>query len=197
MDKFPLKQAKKRDKKVMITEIAIDKVPFLNYQGMEDWQNAVIYKMVKRVLRLSKDLNNSNEVAITYNMYGEELYHTGIAFGNEHEVDLMSDTQSYHIIMSCVERRIVVVHNHPTTQTFSLVDLHFFLKYDNIKMMIVVTNQGKVHYICKETEYNFEEAITLYKYCTRELNQRSNFRKIYSATLEFLARSSEVGLFYF
>ena len=56
----------------------------------------------QKVLRISKEKNDSNEVAITYSMdsaerikNGEE--YIGVALGDEHEVDPISNTTASHL----------------------------------------------------------------------------------------------------
>lgn len=50
-----LKMAKKHDKKVYITDIAIDKVPFIQYKGFTDRQNHIMRELAQEVLTVSKD----------------------------------------------------------------------------------------------------------------------------------------------
>ena len=76
--------AKKRDKKVYITDIAIDKVPFIQYNGLSDRENQVLYQLARLVLLTSQTENNSNEVAVTCSLDKENpLEEIGIAFGSE------------------------------------------------------------------------------------------------------------------
>lgn len=42
-----LKMAKKHDKKVYITDIAIDKVPFIQYKGFTDKQNHIMRELAQ------------------------------------------------------------------------------------------------------------------------------------------------------
>lgn len=58
---YELEQAKKRDRKVYITDIAIDKVPFIKYDGFSESRNKIMQELAKDVLLLSKEKNNSNE----------------------------------------------------------------------------------------------------------------------------------------
>ena len=60
-----LEQAKRRDRKVDITDIAIEKVPFIEYKGFTEKQNRIIHELSQEVLRLSQKNNDCNEVAIT------------------------------------------------------------------------------------------------------------------------------------
>jgi hypothetical protein len=53
-------ETRKRDHKVWITDIAIQKVPFVEYReiGSEHYDN--LYQLAKLVLQISKDENESN-----------------------------------------------------------------------------------------------------------------------------------------
>jgi hypothetical protein len=61
-----LEMAKKRDHKIMITDEAIKKVPRIEYKEIEPEQYDILQKLVKEVLLISKDDNDSDEVAITF-----------------------------------------------------------------------------------------------------------------------------------
>lgn len=58
--------AKKRNHKIMITDEAIRKVPRIKYKNIPESEYNTIRELARNVLRISKDENNSNEVAITY-----------------------------------------------------------------------------------------------------------------------------------
>lgn len=47
-----LEQAKRRDRKVYITDIAIDKVPYIKYDGFTDERNKIMQELAKDVLLL-------------------------------------------------------------------------------------------------------------------------------------------------
>lgn len=138
--------AKKRDKKVYITDIAIEKIPLIQYKGLNDRENDVLYQLAKLVLLTSQTENDSNEVVIT-----------------------------------C---------------TLSIEDVRFFLHFESIRIMVVVTNQGTVHYLCKDKEYNYNASMELYSECIVGLTAKSEVQEYYMASLTFLTRCSEVGLFY-
>ena len=95
-----LEMAKKRNHKIMITDEAIKKVPRIQYKNIPESEYDIIQELAKNVLQISKDKNNSNEVAITYSMdsmeriqKGEE--YIGVALGSEHTVDPLSSTTAY------------------------------------------------------------------------------------------------------
>ena len=122
--------AKNCDKKMYITGVAINKVPFIQHKGFTDNQNHIMRELAQEVLAVSKDENDSNEVAITCDLGADnplEVY--GIFLGTEHEVDVRADTLSNHILVSQKSVAVVVLHNHPASQTFSIQDIRFLLSF--------------------------------------------------------------------
>ena len=192
-----LEQAKRRDRKVYITDIAIEKVPYISYHGFDDNKCRIMQELAKNVLLLSKEENDSNEVAITCDLgTTNPLDQFGISLGSEHEVDILADTLSNHIIVSQESVAVVVLHNHPSTQTFSLQDIQFFLEYPMLEVIVVVSNQGTVHYMMRENAYDYKKAFQLFKECIFDLTPSSPTMEQYLASLSFLAKCSEVGLYY-
>lgn len=154
-------------------------------------------ELAKDLLIVAMEENNSDEVAFTCNLDSEvPLDKVGIAFGTEHGVDILSDTLSNHLIVSQESGAIVILHNHPSTQTFSLEDIQFFLQYQSINVIVVVSNQGTVHYLKRDDEYNITKAFDLFKECIKELDINSSIEDLYFAALSFLTKCSEVGLYY-
>ncbi len=192
-----LGMAKKRDKKVYITDIAINKVPLVQYNGFTDNQNQLMQKLAQEVLTVSKEQNDSNEVAITCDLGADnplEVY--GVSFGTEHEVDVRADTLSNHILVSQKSVAVVVLHNHPSTQTFSIQDIRFFIEFSVLEVMVVVSNQGTIHYLRREENYNLKKAAALFNECVENLEKDSPLTEVYLASLSFLAKSSEAGIYY-
>lgn len=192
-----LSQAKRKDQKVYITDIAVKKIPYVKYEGFTEEQNAVMQILAREVLVLSKEKNNSNEVAVTCDMGKENpLDNVGVSFGTEHEVDILADTLSNHLILSAESVAVVVLHNHPSTQTFSLQDIHFFILHPMIKVMAVVSNQGTVHYLKRESSFDYSATVGLFKESIETLGKNVPTMEMYLASLSFLAKCSEVGLYY-
>ena len=153
-----LEMAKKRDHKIIITDEAINKIPRIKYRGIPESEYDNLWDLAKNVLKISKEENDSNEVAITYSLDSVKLIeqgerYIGIALGSEHDVDPLSDTTAYHLISSIEECVVIVLHNHPSLSDFSLTDVQFLLRYDNVKMMVVITNLGSISYLVKNKKY--------------------------------------------
>lgn len=192
-----LEQAKHREHKVYITDIAIKKVPYIEYRGFDDEKNKIMQELAKSVLLISKEENDSNEVAITCDLGMENpLEQYGISLGSEHEVDIFADTLSNHMIVSQESVAVVVLHNHPSTQTFSLQDIQFFLEYSMLEVIVVVSNQGTVHYMMRDKGYDYTKAFQLFGECIADLTRVSPIKEQYLAALSFLAKCSEAGLYY-
>ena len=94
-----LEMAKKRDYKIMITDAAINKVPRVQYKEIPETEYDNLRELARQVLQISKDENDSNEVAVTYSLESAQLIekgerYLGIALGAEHDVDPFSDSTS-------------------------------------------------------------------------------------------------------
>lgn len=195
--KDELEQAKKYENKIQITDIAIKKVRYIEYKDLTNAQNVIMQRLAKEVLFLSQTYNDSNEVAITCDLaLSNPLENYGICLGDEHSVDVCSDTQSNHLIVSAKMCTVVILHNHPSLQTFSLDDIRFFVANRGISILVVVSNQGKVHYLYKDKKYSERETIQLFNECIEGLDRSSAVSERYHRALAFLARCSETGLFY-
>ena len=192
-----LEMAKKRDKKVYITDVAIDKVPLIEYYGFTDEQNRIMQELARNVLVISKESNDSNEVALTCDLgKPDPLHNFGVALGTEHDVDVLSDTLSNHMIVSSKSVAVVLLHNHPSTQTFSLEDVQFFVQHPMLAVIVVVSNQGTVHYMKRDKDFDYGKVAVLFKECIQGLKRNSPSQEVYMATLTFLAKCSEAGLYY-
>lgn len=68
-----LEMAKKRDHKIMITDEAINKVPRVQYKEIPETEYDNLRELARQVLQISKDENDSNEVAVTYSLQSAQL----------------------------------------------------------------------------------------------------------------------------
>jgi arginyl-tRNA synthetase len=196
-----LEMAKKRDHKIMITDEAISKVPRIQYKGIPESEYNTIQELAKNVLQISKDENDSNEVAITYSMNsveriqnGEE--YVGVALGCEHDVDPISNTTAYHLVVNAKECIVIILHNHPSLSDFSLSDVKLFLEYASIKMMVVITNLGSITYLVKDVAYSYKKAVTLLNEAINMNNEAENLKDLQRAADYFLKNCYSVGINY-
>ena len=195
-----MKWQKKRNKKVEITEEAIQKIPYIRYRDVPEQEYDIIQSLAKRVLELSRERNDSNEVAITYSydpdmiLAGEEL--VGVHFGNEHSVDPLADPQTFHLIMKSQECAVVSLHNHPSLSLVSLMDIRFFLRYHSIKLLVIVTNLGNVSYLVKSRKYDYVSAIDFVNEVIAMHNEADNIRGYQKVVQYFLSNCHKVGIIY-
>lgn len=196
-----LGMAKQRDHKVMITREAIEKVPLIRYKEIPEEEYPVIQMLAKKVLQLSMEENNSNEVAITYSMDNSDdeddvtsLF--GIDFGDEHSADPMRDAYSYHLISKGRDCVVVSLHNHPSLSKISLVDVRFFLEYPAIKLLSVVTNLGNIYYLVKGKNYDIRKAIDVFNEAVALNNKASGLKDIQVASDYFLKNCYRAGVIY-
>lgn len=196
-----LEMAKKRDHKIMITDEAINKVPRVQYKEISETEYDNLQELAKQVLQISKDENDSNEVAVTYSLESARLIekgerYIGIALGAEHDVDPLSDSTSYHLIRTSRDCVVIVLHNHPSLSAFSLPDIQFLLRYETVKMMVVVTNLGSVSYLVKNRKYDFEKAVILLNEAVDLNNKAKNIKDLQDAADYFLKNCYNVGINY-
>lgn len=160
-----------------------------------------LHELAKQVLQVSKDHNDSNEVAAVYSLDFEELLandqeYFGISFGSEHEVDPAGSTVSYHIIHSSLDCVVVCLHNHPNLSKFSLDDVKFFLSSPSVKMVVVVTNLGSVSYLVKGKNYNRIEAIKVFNEAVDIHKLSSDLRNAQRAASYFLNECYRANIVY-
>jgi proteasome lid subunit RPN8/RPN11 len=196
-----LEMAKKRDHKIMITDEAIGKVPRIQYKDIPENEYDNIQDLAKNVLKISKDENDSNEVAVTYALESISYIHSkedyiGVAIGGEHGVDPLNSTVAYHLIKGKGNCVVIVLHNHPSLSDFSLTDIEFLIQYDKIKLMVVVTNLGNITYLVKTDKYDYYKAVELINRAISMNNEAKNLKDLQNAADYFLKNCYTVGITY-
>ena len=196
-------EANKRDHKVQITEIAISKVPYIEYREIPEDQYETLQMIARAVLRISKDENNCNEVAIAYDLDGPQKELDGEIYlewakGDEFSVEPMSDTDTNHVIVSAKGCVVVILHNHPNLSKISLEDVMFLLRLSTVKMVVAVTNSGSIGYIVKTSKFE-ENRLAVYKLMEEAVeknNEATNLKQKQAACNFFLNNCYKVGLIY-
>ena len=61
-----IKMSNKKNHKIDITDVAINKVKLIKFEEIPEEEHLIISNLAKMVLEISKENNNSNEVSITY-----------------------------------------------------------------------------------------------------------------------------------
>lgn len=153
-----LEQAKKRNHKIYITDTAIDKVGKVNLSDFSQEQIDDMQIKHKDLLRLAKEKNNSNEVLLIDDL---NLKSEVQIFGDEFVVSPAQNPFAVSVIGNAKRRSLIYMHNHPSTNNFSVADLDTFICEGAIKAMSVVTNQGEVYILNKKSEYEYNKARNL------------------------------------
>lgn len=151
-------QAKKRDRKIMITDVAIDKVPCVKMPNISMQECERIQAVHKRLLRIAQTQNESNEVLAILSFANMDEIHV---LGNEDEVNPETDMKARAAFLSSRYGELMYLHNHPSTNIFSMADIDTFITQGGIGLISVVTNQGEVYILHKNHRYTYEKARAL------------------------------------
>ncbi|GHU41507.1 hypothetical protein FACS1894111_03900 [Clostridia bacterium] len=153
--------SKNRNKKICITNTAIEKISKIQVNELTDEQNSKLCKLHKKLLRKSKEENDSNEVLIAWNLYTGE---TAIVYGDRKSViiDLLIDVDMAVLRSNAFDYEIAYLHNHPSTSKFSYTDIYTFIDDNKLRLMSVVTNQGEVYIISKNEKYERKSVVALF-----------------------------------
>lgn len=157
---MPVQQAKKRDHKIFITDTAISKI---GYVKLSDFTDEQIVRMQERhcaLLKQAQTKNHSNEVLIITDL--DFLSEVSI-LGEEYKVSPGKNPFAVSVINNAERQTLIYMHNHPSTNLFSLGDIDTFICEQAVKTMTVVTNQGEVYAINKLSSYTFQKARKLMK----------------------------------
>lgn len=186
-----VEQAKKRDHKIYITDVAIQKVPLVRVKGMSLAESEMLQREHMEILRIAKEQNDSNEVLSVFDLSSGAISRV---LGTESGASPFNNAVSYSMIINAKRHGLGFLHNHPGTNNFSLSDLATFVRFANIGLMSVVTNQGGVRVIKKLDSYNYRIISAVF---TDVVNQyRAGEITHDSAVQKFLKGCKNGGVFY-
>lgn len=150
-----LEQAKTRDRKIMVTDVAIDKVPYVQIPKVPASTCRAIQDEHKEILRIAMAKNKSDEVLSVWNYSKGRIARV---LGSENHVDPSSSPEAVSLFNTAGKNELFYLHNHPSTKKFSFSDVMEFIRFAQIGIMAVVTNQGEVYIMHKSSRYSFEKA---------------------------------------
>ena len=156
-----LDQAKKHNRKIMITDVAIEKVPYVQVPGFSEQLCKAIQEKHKSLLRIAQQENDSNEVLAVWRADVDRAVYV---LGTEHHVNAASSPEAYGLFATSDAFSLMYLHNHPSTSKFSLYDIADFIRYRQLGLISVVTNQGNVYILKKMPDwgYTFKQAWKLF-----------------------------------
>lgn len=186
-----LEQAKKRDHKIYITEIAIEKVGKVYLSDFSETQVEAMQERHRELLRLAKEKNDSNEVLLIDDLnFKSEVS----VLGEEFVVSPGKNPFAVSVITNAERQSLVYLHNHPSTNNFSVGDIDTFVCEGAIKTITVVTNQGEVYALNKLKNYDYNKTREILTEIFKSFPGGEIDDKDFAA--EFLKRCDEGGIEY-
>lgn len=150
-----LEQAKSRDKKIEITDIAIEKAEAPDIPYFTTEQNQKFKELNKELLRKAKNENDSNEVAF---LFDPNTLSFEYEFGDVNSVNVTNNPLARDMLRTSDDKSLFLLHNHPSTKTFSYSDIGVLLSNNSLGGMTAVTNAGVVNTVYKSSRYDFDKA---------------------------------------
>ncbi len=196
MDEIDLSQ-KRRNRAIAITDIAIKKVPRTQLFGFSDEQNAFIQEQHKELLKIAKELckkynNNTMEVAILIDI---NKWDTWVVEGKEErKVSMKDNPEANQYMQTASKNSCMLMHNHPSTGTFSGEDFKTFCNTESLYFITVVGNDGSIYVLMKNYNFNSEYALKKYGEFAEKYKNRANNGTL--AIREILKNARLYGLSY-
>ncbi|WP_035796656.1 hypothetical protein [Butyrivibrio sp. MB2005] len=184
---------KKRNRPIAITDVAINKVPQTHIFGFSNEQNMFIQEMHKEVLRKAKDLckeNNSKSMEVVI-LLDTHTWDSWIVEGKKDNiVDIKDNPEAKTILDTSTKNSLILLHNHPSTGTFSAKDLRTFCNNDSLYIMTVVGNDGSVYVLVKDV--GFDPSGVLIEYGKLAEQYKAQGKK-YNATMavKYILKNAE------
>lgn len=162
---------KNRNRAIAVTDIAIAKVPKIQMFGFSNEQNSYIQELHKKLLHQVQILNdghhtNRMEVGILLDIHTWDYWI--IEGEKECSVDIRESTEAFQVLTCARKNQLMMMHNHPSTGTFSGDDFKTFCNNDSIYAMTVVGNDASIYVLVKTKDFDenvlFEYAQIAQKY---------------------------------
>ena len=139
-----------------ITDDIINNIREIKIDGWTDAQVKLLNSVIRETLICVRDNNENVEYALVYdlNMYcnqnGEWLFQVR-GENDTAQVALGKNSDVMHLLSDQIEEHIIIIsHNHNNNRIISLVDLMTLVSDANIKLIVAITNSGKISYILKK-----------------------------------------------
>ncbi|MBO4396491.1 MAG: hypothetical protein J5819_09120 [Eubacterium sp.] len=149
---------KTRNKPIAITDIAISKVPRTRIQGFTSEQNARVQELHKEVLQTAQELNqkyhnDEMEAAILLDLFDMNTYWK-VEGKKPRRVRMKDNPEANTAMQTWNTNRFLLMHNHPSTGTFSAKDILTFCNTDSIYILTVIANNGTVYILRKGIHFD-------------------------------------------
>ena len=184
-------EQKRRNRPIIITDVAISKVPMIQFQGFSEEENVFIQQQHMRLLRKAKDDNNSCEVGILIDII---KWDTWIIIGESNNIEMKTNPEAYKAMMTQGRNTMMFMHNHPSMGTFSGTDFKTFCNNESLYSMTVVGNDGNVRVLIKLKDFDSGDALLYYYELVKKYNKYENNGA--RAMKELLKNCNKIGLEY-
>jgi hypothetical protein len=187
---------KNRNKPIKITDVAISKVrrtQIFNYGANCEDENRYIQEMHKQLLKLSQKENNSEEIAIVVDIISWE---NQVVYGKENKVIMKKNPDAYKMIVENAKNTLLVMHNHPSTSTFSGEDFKMFCDYESIYIMTIVGNDGSIQVMKKDENFEGQYIKTKYGEKAKEYMEKGYKNNGTMAMKYIIKNHREYNIFY-
>lgn len=125
-----------------ITDERINKIPLINLSSLSSEQNIRLQQACKNLLDFMRNEPLGTEGAIILNSSADEInrYKAEKANGN--------------VKLKLVDEHHIAIHNHPSGLIFSEKDVETFIKYESLRILGAVGNNGTVYFIEKTNDFD-------------------------------------------
>ena len=115
--------------------------------------------------------------------------------GKKHREVQMKDNQEAFLALSLAyKNQLMFMHNHPSTGTFSGVDLNTFCKHDSLYITTAVGNDGSIYTLTKKAGFISDDVTNEYTRLIHKYYKYDNNATM--AMKDILKDASKFGLDY-
>ena len=148
---------KNHNRAIAITDVAIAKVPKTHIFGFSEEQNYYIQNLHKQLLAEAQKLNeeyktNQMEVGVLLDIHTWD--YCQINGKKECSIDIRDSVDAYKMLTNARKNQLMLIHNHPSTGTFSGEDFKTFCNNDSLYIMSVVGNDASVYILVKTKDFD-------------------------------------------
>lgn len=134
-------------KKTPISEETIETPQGIRYYGMNKEKSEKLNQMHDELLKYAKEHNNSNEVAFVIK---DDLSSYKTQKGSSTQLNFSGSA----LDMLGTSQKLYIAHNHPSNASFSMYDVLFLLENNNVEMLSLITNNGRIEALIKTAKYD-------------------------------------------
>lgn len=190
---------KNRKRAIGITDIAIAKVPKTRMQGFNNEQNLYIQELHKELLQKAQRLNIENdtnlmEVGILLDIHTWDYW---VIEGKKAcAVNIKDSMEAFYALTNARKNQLLMMHNHPSTGTFSGEDFKTFCNNDSLYIMTVIGNDASVYVLVKTKDFDKRVLVEYAKLAQKyyEMGYKNNNGTI--AMKKILKNASKYGIEY-